>query len=211
MEENKTTQTNATKEQVLDLIKKKEALEKELADLNAVLSSQNVGMTEPLVDEEGFPRSDIDVYQVRHARSNISRKKNDLKDLMKQIEECLHSLHGQARDGIGSNEGTDSADPLQRPNLEPFAKVLVVCEGSPAAEARIKVGDLISKFGSVDADNFESLATISKVVENSANRPLAVLLIRNGEQMQVSLTPKVWSGKGLLGFKIRPVDHDADR
>lgn len=195
------------------MIEKKETLEKELADLHAVLTSQNVGMTEPLIDGEGFPRSDIDVYQVRHARSNISRKKNDLKDVMKQIEEGLHCLHGQAHEWVGNKARPNLIllDSHPRANMVAFAKVLVVCEGSPAEEARIKVGDLIAKFGSVDADNFESLATISKVVENSANRPLAVMLIRNGEQMQVSLTPKVWSGKGLLGFKIRPIDHDADR
>lgn len=31
----------------------------------------NVGMHEPLVDAEGFPRNDIDLYQVRTARHKI--------------------------------------------------------------------------------------------------------------------------------------------
>lgn len=31
-------------------------------------------MTEPLIDSEGYPRSDIDVYQVRHARHQIKCK-----------------------------------------------------------------------------------------------------------------------------------------
>ena len=30
-----------------------------------------VGMDEPLVDSEGYPRNDIDVYRVRHARHRI--------------------------------------------------------------------------------------------------------------------------------------------
>lgn len=30
-----------------------------------------VGMNNPLVDQEGFPISNIDVYQVRHARHRI--------------------------------------------------------------------------------------------------------------------------------------------
>ena len=34
----------------------------------------SAGMEEPLVDGEGFPRSDIDVYQVRHARHSIRCK-----------------------------------------------------------------------------------------------------------------------------------------
>jgi Nas2 N_terminal domain len=31
----------------------------------------NVGMNGPLLDSEGFPRNDIDVYSVRHARHRI--------------------------------------------------------------------------------------------------------------------------------------------
>lgn len=31
----------------------------------------NVTMTEPLVDGEGYPRSDIDVYTIRHIRHEI--------------------------------------------------------------------------------------------------------------------------------------------
>lgn len=31
----------------------------------------NVGMDDPVVDSEGYPRNDIDVYQVRHARHKI--------------------------------------------------------------------------------------------------------------------------------------------
>lgn len=30
-----------------------------------------IGMTEPLVDAEGYPRADVNVYQVRHARHKI--------------------------------------------------------------------------------------------------------------------------------------------
>merc|ERR1719430_371920 len=55
-------------------------------------------MDDPLVDEEGFPRSDIDVYQVRHARSNIRSKGNDLISIVARIETGLHSLHAQARE-----------------------------------------------------------------------------------------------------------------
>ena len=77
------------------MIKQKEKLEEEIRALQEVLNTQNVGqelaiddlflimfdhhitsagMEEPLVDGEGFPRSDIDVYQVRHARHSIRCK-----------------------------------------------------------------------------------------------------------------------------------------
>ena len=54
----------ATREQVLELMKQKDALEEEIKALNQVLESQKVGMDDPLVDVEGFPRADIDIYQV---------------------------------------------------------------------------------------------------------------------------------------------------
>ena len=55
----------ATREQVLELMKEKDNLEEEIKALHQVLESQKVGMDDSLVDQEGFPRSDIDVYQVR--------------------------------------------------------------------------------------------------------------------------------------------------
>ena len=45
-------------------IQDKENLEKDIVALSEVLKSQGVGMDEPLVDDEGYPRADIDVYQV---------------------------------------------------------------------------------------------------------------------------------------------------
>ena len=69
-----TSQSSVTREQVMEMMKQKEGLEEEIRALQEVLKSQGVDMEEPLVDAEGFPRSDIDVYQVRHARSNIRCK-----------------------------------------------------------------------------------------------------------------------------------------
>ena len=69
-----TSQGSVTREKVMEMMKQKEGLEEEIRALQEVLKSQGVDMEEPLVDAEGFPRSDIDVYQVRHARSNIRCK-----------------------------------------------------------------------------------------------------------------------------------------
>ena len=69
-----TSQGSVTREQVMAMMKQKEELEEELRALQEVLKCQGAGMEEALVDAEGFPRSDIDVYQVRHARSNIRCK-----------------------------------------------------------------------------------------------------------------------------------------
>lgn len=31
----------------------------------------NIGMNEPLIDSDDYPRSDIDVFKVRHARQRV--------------------------------------------------------------------------------------------------------------------------------------------
>ncbi|XP_059055693.1 26S proteasome non-ATPase regulatory subunit 9 [Achroia grisella] len=84
------------------LMREKDKIEQEIAELNAVLNTNNVGMREPLVDDEGFPRNDIDVARVRHARHRIICLQNDHKDKMKEIETALAELHAEARaDGAG--------------------------------------------------------------------------------------------------------------
>jgi len=42
-----------------------------LHDLSSCPLQNNVGMSEALVDDSGYPRQDLDVYQVRHARHKI--------------------------------------------------------------------------------------------------------------------------------------------
>lgn len=50
-------------------------------------------MRDPLTDKDDFPRNDIDVYAVRHARSNIVKLENDAKDLFNQMQAKLEELH----------------------------------------------------------------------------------------------------------------------
>eukprot|EP00092_Neocalanus_flemingeri_P031506 GFUD01034216.1.p1 GENE.GFUD01034216.1~~GFUD01034216.1.p1 ORF type:complete len:217 (+),score=62.64 GFUD01034216.1:40-690(+) len=195
----------ATREQVMDLMKQKDNIEEEIKALHEVLESQKVGMDEPLVDGEGFPRSDIDVYQVRHARHNIRSKGNDLISLVARIEVGLHSLHAQARETC---EGGVVANREQDLPTSPFARVMVVLDGSPAETAGIKQGDLVTKFGSVTKENFKNLKNISDVGESSQGRGVEVVVVRGGSTRRLRMVPCSWSGMGLLGFKIRPVGDE---
>ncbi|RWS25722.1 26S proteasome non-ATPase regulatory subunit 9-like protein [Leptotrombidium deliense] len=86
-------EANKLREELLELNKKRDKIDKEIKDWQAVLQSQKVGMNDPLVDAEGFPRNDIDVYQVRTARNKIICLQNDGKEVMRQIEEKLYKYH----------------------------------------------------------------------------------------------------------------------
>jgi len=62
------------------------------------------GIKEPLVDKEGFPRGDIDIYRVRTLRGRLAVINTDHKELMKDIQKEVHALH-QAAPAIISVEG----------------------------------------------------------------------------------------------------------
>uniref|UniRef100_A0A8C7Z3U6 Proteasome 26S subunit, non-ATPase 9 n=1 Tax=Oryzias sinensis TaxID=183150 RepID=A0A8C7Z3U6_9TELE len=73
-EENSLERLNVTMEDVNALIKKKEEIEEQIKAYYDVLEDQGVGVEGPLVDAEGYPRADVNLYQIRTARHNISCK-----------------------------------------------------------------------------------------------------------------------------------------
>ncbi|XP_007539875.1 26S proteasome non-ATPase regulatory subunit 9 isoform X1 [Erinaceus europaeus] len=201
---------------VQELIRRKEEIEEQIkANYDVLESQKGVGMSEPLVDCEGYPRADVDLYQVRTARHNIVCLQNDHKAVMKQVEEALHQLHArdkekQARDMAEAHEEAMSHNLDQNENLgaqRPFAKVNSVIPGSPASDAGLQVDDEIVAFGSVNTQNFQSLHNIGNVVQHSEGKPLSVTVIRQGEKYQLRLVPTRWAGKGLLGCNILPLQR----
>ncbi|KAB7502190.1 26S proteasome non-ATPase regulatory subunit 9 [Armadillidium nasatum] len=150
--------------EVLKLISERDKIENQIKLLSEVLAeNDNVGMNGSLVDSDGYPRSDIDVYQVRHARHDIICLQNDHKALMKKIEQGLQDLHQQSLP-LADPNGTN-VQVLD--DLKPFAFFNRVDMGSPA-----------------DID---------------------VVIRRDGNMRLITLTPRNWSGPGLLGCNILPV------
>lgn len=125
------------------LVARKDALEAELEAQGSILKANNTDMRQPLVDREGFPRDDLDVWAVRHARVRIIELRNDLGSLMDEIAKTLETVYPRSPptppaekeggEGIGSTnveeETTTSTE------LLPFARVNGVAPGSPAADA----------------------------------------------------------------------------
>ncbi|XP_074777565.1 26S proteasome non-ATPase regulatory subunit 9 isoform X2 [Athene noctua] len=190
---------------VQELVKRKDEIEAQIKACYELLEGQKgVGMNEPLVDAEGFPRDDIDLYQVRTARHNIICLQNDHKALMKQVEEALHQLHAREKEKHAKDEAEALAEALSQNLPQAFAKVNAVTPGSPAS---ISIDDEIVEFGSVNVNNFQNLQNIATVVQHSEGRPLSVTVIRSGKKVHVGLTPKRWAGKGLLGCNIIPLQR----
>ncbi|XP_005989036.1 26S proteasome non-ATPase regulatory subunit 9 [Latimeria chalumnae] len=192
------------------LVKKKDEIEAQIKAYYEVLDDQKgVGMNGPLIDIEGYPRADIDIYQVRTARHNIICLQNDHKAIMKQIEEALHQLHAHEREKRAKDEAEAEAEAMEVEQRlpRPFAKVETITAGSPASMCGLQVGDEIIEFGSVNTQNFRSLQNIATVVQHSEGKPLSIAVIRGGQKMHLGMTPQRWSGRGLLGCNIVPLQR----
>lgn len=181
------------------------------------------------MDDEGFPRADVDVYDVRSKRHRLACIDTDYDLLMKRIEELVKQIHEEARAhaAVRPPAAASEAPAVQPPararmeaegeagesaeaeaaGLAPYALIDQVFAGSPAAEAGVEEGDLLLKFGSVDRGNHENFQAVARVVQDSVGRPLRVLVRRKkaGPVVRLTLTPHAWSGRGLLGCHLSPL------
>jgi len=93
----------------LDARKKSLLIEAEaiVSELTAELpdGTPPIGIDTPLVDAEGYPRGDIDVYRARSLRKQFKEIQNDHKSLEKQIELGLLEIAALSSDSTNTNGG----------------------------------------------------------------------------------------------------------
>jgi len=192
------------------LMSQKENIEAELDAQFSILKANNSDMTMPLVDREGFPRADLDIYAIRHARRRINELRNDYKDAMNEIEKALQAVYDPSTvaplptisEGVTQRNRTEDVE-----SLSAFARVDGVAPNSPAAEAGLRREDLIVKFGSLTRSSFTatSLQPLADLVSVNENREIQVIVSRSGEIITIQLIPRNgWGGRGMLGCHIIP-------
>ncbi|KAJ3324298.1 26S proteasome non-ATPase regulatory subunit 9 [Boothiomyces sp. JEL0866] len=194
-------QLDQSVESANQLIKQKEQIESQIQEFEGILRTHNVGMKTPLVDNEGFPRADIDIYAVRTARSQLASilyltigLYNDQEKIMNDIHQALVKVHSAAK----------TEQPLAPQVEKPvaFAKVNGVAPDSPANAAGLLRGDLITEFGKVNINSPEPLTLIAKDLPSQLNQQVRIRLLRDGVEKSVFVTPAPWGGKGLLGCHL---------
>jgi 26S proteasome non-ATPase regulatory subunit 9 len=148
---------------------KKSAIENEIQSHISILQTNDIDMTTPLVDAEGFPRADVDIYAVRKARVRIIELRNDLKDVMNEAGKVLEQVYAKPDEEPDSSMGSQEQG-TQQDGLAPFARVDGVAPGSPAAEAGMQRDDLILKFGNLVKSSFNPPSSLA---------PLAALVSQN--------------------------------
>ncbi|GHJ90308.1 hypothetical protein NliqN6_6710 [Naganishia liquefaciens] len=201
----------AARARALQLQTRKEDLEAEMDAYQSQIVANNSTMNSPLVDPEGFPRADIDVYTVRLARAAIVRLRNDHRAVVEEMGRVLQVVYapenaqplvnGTSSEGnIGTNGMVNGSSTIQ----PPLAKVNSVAPGSPAAQAGLERNDFILEFGHLDGDN--SLADVGQLVAESEGVELRIVVRRGTEIIPLNLTPRPgWGGRGMLGCHILPI------
>ncbi|KEH38075.1 26S proteasome non-ATPase regulatory subunit 9 isoform X3 [Medicago truncatula] len=205
------------KAETKSLMDKRSALESEMNSIIARLSQfpGAPGLSGNLIDSEGFPRSDIDVPLVRAERRRLAELRNDYTDVTDKINQNIHILHS-TRLGNHKNSETVASTPSQNvlvslsPNSmdvdvlvsRPFAVVDEISDASPAVEDGLQLGDQILKFGNVEAGE-NLLHRLASEAQSSMGQTVPVVIMRQGTVINLTVTPRTWQGRGLLGCHFR--------
>lgn len=210
-----------TKLELLGLMQEKDRLEAQIRCLHEeemqMCRTERFGEAS-LVDEEGFPRADIDVFAVRVVRNRAAVAQTDHVNLMKQIEKLLLEFHRQvgqeapssrvqgAHGAQGEADVAAPEDSQHRLPEEPFCIIRGVLPGSPAHSAGLRDGDQVLLFGSVSVENAPTAEARNQAlplaVQSSLNNGLAVWVLRESEPVECLLVPRKWDGPGLVGCQF---------
>jgi len=113
----------------------REALECEMKGIVSELTSGEnaIGIDTALVDKEGYPRGDIDIYRARTLRKRYGEIEKDLKGIMKKIEGGLCKMEGNDED---NEERKARLAPKPKPKFDPVSGKWVVMswDGSIAGD-----------------------------------------------------------------------------
>ncbi|KAG8056782.1 hypothetical protein GUJ93_ZPchr0002g24010 [Zizania palustris] len=201
------------KAETMRLMDRRAALEAEMDAIIAALSAPGgPGITGGLVDAEGFPRSDIDIPSVIAKRRKLAELRNDHKDITNKIEKNLEVLHStklsRNEQSIPRSSGTPASlhsgssqnDPMEEDVVTrlPFAMIDEMTDGSPAAVDGLLLWDEIVKFGNVEAGDRLQERLVSEALSNE-DCQVPLVIIRQGAPLNLTVTPRKWHGRGLLG------------
>ena len=81
----------------------------------------------------------------------------------------------------------------------PFATVDEITDASPAAEDGLQLGDQIVKFGNVEAGE-NLLQRLASESQSNLGCAIPVVIMRQGALINLTVTPRTWQGRGLLGY-----------
>ena len=204
----------SARERLNRLLAQRDSLETEADAISSELNSPGVnneppaGIKSSLIDKEGFPRGDIDLFKVRAKRHRLSVINTDHKALMADIEKTLHLIHAElptVEESRANYGNASSMNTEQSGNSMPFAIIDEILDSSPAKEAGLVNGDELLAFGKVNSQTLDALNAVPSVVRDNVGTRIPLTVRRKGAIVQVFITPKSWGGRGLLGCHLTPI------
>jgi 26S proteasome regulatory subunit N4 len=224
---------DAMRHELRKLDEEKTRLEQKLSDALQYLASTPVGLHGRLLDEEGFPRNDCDLYAVRTARNTADCTRNDLRALSDRMYALLNALHDSTKDEAALQMVQDAAARRQRQaaaekrarrmaevqrvrKLQPCLVVAKVDPGSPAEEAGLGPGMRVLQYGAVTHTELtaEGMSALVKETSSHEGQPMTVWVQKPGEleddPTDLVLVPQCWNGPGLLGCALDLLEEAAE-
>jgi 26S proteasome non-ATPase regulatory subunit 9 len=107
-----------------------------------------------------------------------------------------------------------AAAPAERADVgRAFAVIDEIVSGCPGEMDGLRVGDRVCAVGDVrwgfeDPSSTpppEAMADAARTFAANENRVVRVVVLRRGERQVVEVTPRAWSGRGLVGVHMRSV------
>ncbi|KAL7070941.1 hypothetical protein ACQ4LE_009820 [Meloidogyne hapla] len=195
------------KNRAKELMKELDSIDEQIFENELILKENNIGMTEPLVDEQDFPLAGIDTYAVTAARGKIRRLQNDRTEKMAEIDKIIVAIHNQTSQN-GSSDQNNEEPSVHRTSNKPIVQVDKVSPNSPAQKSGLCEGDLIIQFGHLHADVFNKLDQLKELVNNSKNKSIRITLLRGVKVYRLMLTPQIWDGSGLVGCQFTAIENN---
>ncbi|KAL8436203.1 hypothetical protein ACSSS7_001933 [Eimeria intestinalis] len=220
------------KAEVEAAFQERERLSGQMEALSSFLTAEGMpGLRGQLVDEEGFPRADIDVYAVREARHRLACLQTDYRNVQRRLEELLFRMHASSSTSSAKETPQQPPSPASRQEEKRADE-----DAPPPLHEGLVCGDKILRLGSLRLPSAQDAAyghtsgsanngnvdsvpsstmTVSELfrllpgeVERHEDERMPVVVERRNRVLSLWLTPCQWAGRGLLGCHLKPIPQD---